>query len=317
MIAGILTLLLQRSKTGFRSLCAVASLISILAAPNTFIYISFFFSIGRLYTNSLLATLNARKMIRKAADDLQTHTTTMMSECHGNEGLENNDDDDDDVDVEEYENGDGEEEAKRRSDGLGEDSPSGVARKVARRRKRVRASTRRRAESRLIFHRAKSFTFGTTGNDGSGRNGTGNGMGNNIDISIQVDTTREYISDGRIGYRKSLVQAHHHHHHRQADMAVLRSAPASLSDIDMDSEILGRDSTRMTTTEVEDGDYRFMEEEEEGGDLGEVGDYQFMEEEEEGGDLGEVGLSDSMARSIKSFLSITTGSGGHIEGHAV
>ncbi|KAJ3998939.1 hypothetical protein F5050DRAFT_1104613 [Lentinula boryana] len=93
-IAGILTLLLQRSKTGFRksdtminkliifavntggltSVCAVASLISILAAPTTFIYISFFFSMGRLYTNSLLANLNARSMIRKAAEGINTIT---------------------------------------------------------------------------------------------------------------------------------------------------------------------------------------------------------------------------------------------------
>ncbi|GAW05618.1 hypothetical protein LENED_007486 [Lentinula edodes] len=103
-IAGILTLLLQRSKTGFRksdtminkltifavntgaltSLCAVASLISIIAAPNTFIYISFFFSMGRLYTNSLLATLNARKMIRDAAEGINTTTGDNISlPCKG------------------------------------------------------------------------------------------------------------------------------------------------------------------------------------------------------------------------------------------
>ncbi|KAJ4480144.1 hypothetical protein J3R30DRAFT_2583565 [Lentinula aciculospora] len=92
IIAGILTFLLQKSKTGFQrsdtmlnkltvfavntgaltSFCAVASLISILAAPNTFIYILFFFCMGRLYTNSLLATLNARKKIRAGGDNIQT-----------------------------------------------------------------------------------------------------------------------------------------------------------------------------------------------------------------------------------------------------
>jgi len=46
------------------SLCAIASLIAINAWPNTFIYICFFFLIGRLYCNSLLATLNVRKTIR-------------------------------------------------------------------------------------------------------------------------------------------------------------------------------------------------------------------------------------------------------------
>ncbi|KJA16677.1 hypothetical protein HYPSUDRAFT_206864 [Hypholoma sublateritium FD-334 SS-4] len=54
------------------SLCAVASLISIVCAGNTFLYISFFFCIGRLYTNSLLATLNARKMIRNAGTAVHT-----------------------------------------------------------------------------------------------------------------------------------------------------------------------------------------------------------------------------------------------------
>ncbi|KAE9387477.1 hypothetical protein BT96DRAFT_1005084 [Gymnopus androsaceus JB14] len=99
LIAGILTLLLQRAKTGYRSsdsiinkltlfavntgaltsLCAVASLISIVAAPNTFIYISFFFSMGRLYTNSLLATLNARKGIRASAEGVNASDVDNVS----------------------------------------------------------------------------------------------------------------------------------------------------------------------------------------------------------------------------------------------
>ena len=54
--------------TGFlTSLCAVASMISFLAAGGTFIYIAFFFCIGRLYTNSILATLNVRQVIRGAS----------------------------------------------------------------------------------------------------------------------------------------------------------------------------------------------------------------------------------------------------------
>ncbi|KAJ6624831.1 hypothetical protein B0H10DRAFT_2212241 [Mycena sp. CBHHK59/15] len=91
-IAASLVTLLRRSRTGFTrsdtmikklvafaintgvvtSVCASASLISILIAPNTFIYILFFFCMGRLYCNSLLATLNARKMIRGAADGVNT-----------------------------------------------------------------------------------------------------------------------------------------------------------------------------------------------------------------------------------------------------
>ncbi|KIK51842.1 hypothetical protein GYMLUDRAFT_251692 [Collybiopsis luxurians FD-317 M1] len=41
--------------------------LTILAAPNTFIYMSFFFAMGRFYSNSLLASLNARKMVRQTA----------------------------------------------------------------------------------------------------------------------------------------------------------------------------------------------------------------------------------------------------------
>jgi len=92
LIAATLCTLLHRSRTGFHrsdtminklilfavntgcftSLCAVASLISIVVAGGTFLYIAFFFCIGRLYSNSLLATLNARDMIRGAADDVQS-----------------------------------------------------------------------------------------------------------------------------------------------------------------------------------------------------------------------------------------------------
>ncbi|TEB22646.1 hypothetical protein FA13DRAFT_1740710 [Coprinellus micaceus] len=97
VIAVALCVILHRSRTGFHrsdsminrlivfavntgvltSLCAVASLISISVSGDTFIYIGFFFCIGRLYTNSLLATLNARKMIRGASDPV--HTTSDFS----------------------------------------------------------------------------------------------------------------------------------------------------------------------------------------------------------------------------------------------
>lgn len=46
------------------SLCAAASLISISVSPDTFVYICFYFLMGRLYCNSLLATLNVRNAIR-------------------------------------------------------------------------------------------------------------------------------------------------------------------------------------------------------------------------------------------------------------
>ncbi|KAI9460426.1 hypothetical protein HD554DRAFT_2028817, partial [Boletus coccyginus] len=89
LIAASLCILLQRSRIGFRrsdslinklmlfsintglltSICAIASLISIIAWPDTFIYVAFYFCLGRLYCNSLLATLNARKSLRADSRD--------------------------------------------------------------------------------------------------------------------------------------------------------------------------------------------------------------------------------------------------------
>ncbi|KAK0487970.1 hypothetical protein IW261DRAFT_1328269 [Armillaria novae-zelandiae] len=99
LIAGTLCLLLHRSRTGFQksgttinqlilftvntglltSLCAIASLISILTAPNTFIYIMFFFCVGRLYSNCLFATLNTRKRICIAAEGINSSSEISFS----------------------------------------------------------------------------------------------------------------------------------------------------------------------------------------------------------------------------------------------
>ncbi|KAA1470133.1 hypothetical protein DENSPDRAFT_879477 [Dentipellis sp. KUC8613] len=83
-IAAILCSLLHGSRTGFRrsdtminklmlwtvntglltSVDAALALATHAALPSTFVYICFFFLLGRLYSNSLLGTLNARKTIR-------------------------------------------------------------------------------------------------------------------------------------------------------------------------------------------------------------------------------------------------------------
>ncbi|KAF4569431.1 hypothetical protein EYR40_008412 [Pleurotus pulmonarius] len=71
VIAFSLCVLLHRSRTGFqRSDSMINKLIAV--APTTFLYIAFFFCLGRLYSNSLLATLNARKMIRAASGGVQS-----------------------------------------------------------------------------------------------------------------------------------------------------------------------------------------------------------------------------------------------------
>nr|GAT52146.1 predicted protein [Mycena chlorophos] len=55
------------------SLCAVASLVSLVISPQTLIYASFYFCIGRLYSNALLASLNARAVIRGRINDVDSN----------------------------------------------------------------------------------------------------------------------------------------------------------------------------------------------------------------------------------------------------
>ncbi|TFK79458.1 hypothetical protein K466DRAFT_606132 [Polyporus arcularius HHB13444] len=91
-IAAILCTLLHRSRTKFArsnhlinkltvfavntglltSVCACASLLTFFVIPKSFIYITFYFLIGRLYCNSLLATLNARKSLSGRSTDDQS-----------------------------------------------------------------------------------------------------------------------------------------------------------------------------------------------------------------------------------------------------
>ncbi|THU96236.1 hypothetical protein K435DRAFT_839124 [Dendrothele bispora CBS 962.96] len=107
LIAASLIALLHRSKTGFKrsdtmidrlmlfavhtgavtTAFAIASLVSINVAPNTFIYIFFFFCMGRLYTNSLLATLNARQAIRNAGDNVLTTSNLSFTKLFGKNNM--------------------------------------------------------------------------------------------------------------------------------------------------------------------------------------------------------------------------------------
>ncbi|KAG6827684.1 hypothetical protein H0H92_010753 [Tricholoma furcatifolium] len=86
LIAASLCWYLSRIRTGFRTsdtmikklmlfvintglLCALGSFVSILASPTTLVFAAFYFNLGRLYTNSFLASLNARKSIKGTMDD--------------------------------------------------------------------------------------------------------------------------------------------------------------------------------------------------------------------------------------------------------
>ncbi|KAI0751311.1 hypothetical protein C8Q80DRAFT_566226 [Daedaleopsis nitida] len=108
-IAAILCTILHTSRTNFArsntlinklivfavntglltSVCACISLITFFTVPDTFIYICFYFLIGRLYSNSLMATLNARQSLREAAStndvslslrDLQPGTNSNLAQ---------------------------------------------------------------------------------------------------------------------------------------------------------------------------------------------------------------------------------------------
>ncbi|KAJ3886928.1 hypothetical protein GG344DRAFT_81237 [Lentinula edodes] len=72
VMARYLQMLLAINTGCITTLCSISSLVSILAAPDTLIYVAFFFSIGRLHAITLLTTLNARKMIRQSDNDAAT-----------------------------------------------------------------------------------------------------------------------------------------------------------------------------------------------------------------------------------------------------
>ncbi|KAJ3912052.1 hypothetical protein F5877DRAFT_85240 [Lentinula edodes] len=72
VMARYLQMLLAINTGCITTLCSISSLVSILAAPDTLIYVAFFFSIGRLHAITLLTTLNAREMIRQSDNDAGT-----------------------------------------------------------------------------------------------------------------------------------------------------------------------------------------------------------------------------------------------------
>ncbi|KAJ7152092.1 hypothetical protein C8R46DRAFT_1121964 [Mycena filopes] len=72
------------------SILAVACLITYLALPHSFIFIAMHFSLGRLYTNALLATLNSRRSLRRVAQQIQPSFTVMTTRAI----TSTNDDDD-------------------------------------------------------------------------------------------------------------------------------------------------------------------------------------------------------------------------------
>jgi len=98
-IAIVLSFLLHTSRSGFRKtdtiinrlimftvntgvltgVCAVLTLITNIAFPNTFIYMIFYILVARVYTNSLLATLNSRDSVRRGMPDTTGNASSMAN----------------------------------------------------------------------------------------------------------------------------------------------------------------------------------------------------------------------------------------------
>ncbi|KAG7085520.1 hypothetical protein E1B28_003080 [Marasmius oreades] len=72
------------------TLCAICSLITISALPNTFIYITFYCTLARWYTASLLATLNARSDLRSQTNAASHHSLANVSLDHHTGSRERN-----------------------------------------------------------------------------------------------------------------------------------------------------------------------------------------------------------------------------------
>ncbi|KAG6864945.1 hypothetical protein C0991_006174 [Blastosporella zonata] len=84
LIACSLCWYLREARTTYKNLCALAALISVLASSTTLVFTSFYVNLGRLYTNSLLAALNAREATPGGKDDI-SHILVSMPSSTNNE----------------------------------------------------------------------------------------------------------------------------------------------------------------------------------------------------------------------------------------
>jgi len=108
-IAVSLCYLLHKARTGFKrsdsiinkliifvvntgmltTFCAITTLVCLIASPHSLVYATFYFCIGRLYTNSFLATLNARKSLSNNIDDSNNIMMSMSPSVLNPQGTTN------------------------------------------------------------------------------------------------------------------------------------------------------------------------------------------------------------------------------------
>jgi len=71
------TLILYTVNNGLlTSVCALLDVVVHATLPTTFAFLSFYFLLSKLYTNTFLATLNARRSLAGKGEYLQEYTTT-------------------------------------------------------------------------------------------------------------------------------------------------------------------------------------------------------------------------------------------------
>ncbi|TBU55530.1 hypothetical protein BD310DRAFT_683566 [Dichomitus squalens] len=84
------TLILYTVNTGaLTTLCALVCLIAYAATPHSFVYITFYFLLPKLFLNSLLATLNARKSLREQMRGAAVALPLELSPTYGGETVSN------------------------------------------------------------------------------------------------------------------------------------------------------------------------------------------------------------------------------------
>ncbi|KAF8060184.1 hypothetical protein FPV67DRAFT_1453310 [Lyophyllum atratum] len=79
-IAAALCILLYGSRTGFRRFLAVAEVIVFALSPHSLWFLAIDFVIGKLYANSLLATLNSRQSLRTGTSVNSVHMSDINFE---------------------------------------------------------------------------------------------------------------------------------------------------------------------------------------------------------------------------------------------
>lgn len=68
------------------SMLAIACLVAYLLRPNTFIFIAMHFSLGRMYTNALIATLNSRRSLRSISSTIGAQNIPLNRWANGTGG---------------------------------------------------------------------------------------------------------------------------------------------------------------------------------------------------------------------------------------